>query len=117
SRRDAYGCAGRCSFTHDLSPGDACRASLHTPGLSSQFDDVPAHRFSLWIVRVMIEKILQDERGLALLPAAQMDFGQEKLRMGEVRGIDLPRAFQVLHGRIELPKLEIRHAELRVGQR
>src|SRR5438132_8965082 len=86
-----------------------------TLALLSQFDDVPAHRFSLWIVRVMLQEILQDACGLALLSAPQMDLGQEKLRMREVRGIDPARALQVLYRRIELPEFEIGHAELRVA--
>ena len=65
----------------------------------------------------MLQELFQHESGFALLAAPQMDLGEEKLWVREVRRIERARALQVLHGSVELPEFEVRHAKLRVGQR
>jgi len=50
------------------------------------------------------------------IAAPEVDFGQEKLGVGKMGGIDLPRGNEVLFGQIPLAQPKVGHAELRVGQ-
>ena len=59
------------------------------------------------IIGVMFQKLFQHESGFALLASPQMDLGEKKLGVREVRRIERPRALQVLHGGIELPEFEV----------
>jgi len=67
-------------------------------------------------IGVVFQEFVEHAGGFAALAAAQVDLGQQKLGMGEVRGIDLACALEVLFGEVHASQPEIGLAELRVCQ-
>lgn len=82
----------------------------------SELCDGLAHPGRLGPIGMAVEKILHGLGRRGRFLSAQVQFGQQQLRVREVRGIEAASDFQIFLRQPEITGGKVTHAELRIGQ-